>query len=120
MFPLAVVVFEAIPLLVLVLAWHYWRGTESPRSNWRNKLLLAGLCAATANLAMYYVEVIYEFNLGNRHWTVFGYLADTGLLLCLFSLLAAGAGTGRGRMLLALTALLSFSFWILLTGPVFL
>ncbi len=120
MFSLAVVAFEAIPLLLLILAWHYWRGTGSTRSNWRKKLLLAGFGAATANLAIYYVEVIYEFNLGNRNWTVFGYLGDTGLFLCLFSLLAAGAGTGGGRVLLAFTAVLSFSFWIFLTGPVFL
>lgn len=120
MFSLAVVAFETIPLLVLVLAWHYWRRTEATRGNWRQKLLLAGLSAATANLAIYYPEVIYEFNLGNRNWTLFGYLGDAGLLLCLFSLVAAAAGTGRGRMLLGLTALLSFSFWILLTGPVFL
>ena len=120
MFSLAVVASETIPLLVLILAWHCWWGTESTRSNWRNKLLLAGLGAATANLAMYYVEVIYELNLGNRNWTLYGYLGDMGLLLCLFSLVAAGAGTGRGRVLLALTAVLSFSFWILLTGPVFL
>ena len=70
---------ETIPLLVLAVAWHFWRRAHR-YGEWRHKLLLAGLVAATMNLAMYYAEVIYEFNFGNRNWIVFGYMADIVLV----------------------------------------
>jgi hypothetical protein len=107
---------------MLRLAWWRWKvKRNSAASRWRSRLLLVGLAAAAANLTLRFCNGLYEASIVHRDViTTLWFVQVLGLILCIWSFLAAVIGEGGGRILLALVTFIGIALWLVFTGPVFL
>jgi hypothetical protein len=116
----SIFLFKDVPLfatpVVVGLGWWTWSRTgDVERTRWRATALFVAALAATANAGLFYLWVAYRLLAGptQKVWAVQDFLADNiALYLVLVALLGTLAGTGRGRILIALSALMGFMLWV--------
>jgi len=111
-------VFGAPVLLTpvaLVAAWWRWsRRDRSVSPQWRQTAVFLGLLAASVNGALFYGWFAYGFisPRTTAFWAAKNALADyAGMYLVGASLAGAVAGKSRGRILVAVAALLQLLLW---------
>jgi hypothetical protein len=107
-----------IPHLALAIAWVLWARTRRTSSAnaplWRTRFLLSGLVAASLNIAIFWVYVIWlRAHQQDLSWWKgrdrFEGVAD---FLVGYAIVAAIFGSSRARMSLAIAAVAGYLLWV--------
>jgi hypothetical protein len=105
--------FGVPPILLGITWWGWFRSPRIRSPKWRVILFFSGLCAATANVVLFWGWVVWlRFHYNPASWKVRDTVSDLGLCLLLFAILAAIEGTGRHRLLLGISGVLAVLPWI--------
>lgn len=103
----------APPVLLGVAWWDWFRSSRVESAKWSGILFATGLCAASANFALWWGWVVWlRFHYSAESWKVRDWVSDLGFWLLLCALIAALAGRGRHRLLLAVSSVLAMLPWI--------
>jgi hypothetical protein len=98
--------------VLLAIAWWRWWGDDRPRhSGWRTTLLLVGLSAASADVAIFWISVLGRWAAGHgtqAALTMFTIAGIATFYLELAGLVGALLGHGRGRLLTLVAVVSSF------------
>ena len=116
MWPLNLLYLIAFGTPPILLGFTWWGWFHSPRiqpTKWRKLFFFSGLCAATANFALWWAWVVWlRFHYDPASWKVRDVVSDFGLLMLLYAILAAIAGEGRYRLLLGISGVMALLPWI--------
>jgi hypothetical protein len=107
------IAMAAPPIMLGVVWWGWFRDPRLRSSKSRTLLFFSGLSAATLNVAVWWAWVVWlKFHYTPDSWKVRDVVSDVGLWLLCFSVLAAIAGRGKYRLLLAISGVLAALPWI--------
>ena len=111
--------YLGVPLLLVpfFLGGAWWRWSRRDRSRlpvWRQQAILFGLLAASIHFVLFYGWVAYGFTTPrtDSFWAAKHALANYALPLSAVTLVAAAVGRSRGRVLVAIAAVLQAMLWI--------
>ena len=102
--------------LPLALGAGWWVSLRSPRFHtpkWRSLVYSSGLCAATANLILFWGFVVWlQFHFTDQAYRVRDPASNVGLFLLLYSSLALCIGKGPYRWFIGAACILAVLPWI--------
>ncbi len=114
------IVLATLPAVTMALAIHYSRGHLVGGARPKRLLTIAGLFVGGVQIILLYAALLWESRHGGHDPYIFTHLFDLAAALCLFTLVASVLGVGRGRILLAVSAISSLLLWLMVIEPAFI
>lgn len=103
----------APPLLLGFTWWGWFRRPQVQPRNWRTITFFSSLCAGTVNFLLVCTWAVWlHYHYNPESWRVWDNMSNVGLCLLLYSFIAAIAGKGKYRYLVAISSFLSLILWI--------
>ena len=99
------------PVLLAVAWWRWWGDDRARHPDWRATLLLGGLAAASADVAIFWISVAIRSAAGHgtpAAMSVYIVAGTATFFLELAGLVGALCGKGRGRLLTLVAVVSSF------------
>jgi hypothetical protein len=110
---LYLIAFGTPPILLGFTWWGWFRSPRSQAPKSQATFFFTGLCAATANLLLWWAWVVWlRLHYNPESWKVRDRVSDVGLCLLFYAVLATIGGAGKYRNLLFISCLLAFLPWI--------